>query len=235
MNQSLDSGNQGSKLHVEVLNDGLELGGFSCAELARFRVPGFPATEQGWGKVVAREDWPWKEIQAKGGRKGVKRIYMPPRPLLEVIRRHLLGDEVTKHEVAAARVRLSLNQTQAPGTLDENGNYIQRVQQLSALHDAGKATAQYQAAIAHGTVKVGGSSEASDAELLVALGIALTKATWLPSDTPPEQRMAIARAASRAICAITDSPANRTRIALNSDILDDALSLAWLVDPNRSK
>ncbi len=128
-----------------------------------------------------------------------------------------------------------LLQGQANGTLDENGDYVQRVQQLSALHDIGKASAQFQAAIARGTAKVGASSEASDAELLVALGGALTKATWLPSDTPPEQRMAIARAASRAICAITDSPANRARIALNPDILDEALSLAWLVDPSRSK
>lgn len=219
----------------DVRNFSSELG-YTCAELAEMNLPG-GLSERGWRKVVAREGWPSIEVQAKGGKGGVKRVYTPPAALLEAIRRHKGGEEVTPDEVAVARAArpVKTSSSQVQGTLDENGNYIQRVQQLSALHDAGKATVQYQAAIAHGTAKVRASPEASDAELLVALGIALTKATWLPSDTPPEQRMAIARAASRAICAITDSPANRTRIALNSDILDDALSLAWLVDPNRSK
>lgn len=210
MNQSLDAGKQGSKPSAEVLNDGLELGGFSCAELARFRIPGFPATEQGWGKVVAREDWPWKEIQAKGGRKGVKRIYMPPIPLLEVIRRHLLGDEVTKHEVAAARVRLSLNQTQAPGTLDVKGNYLlgQPSQGLTSMRQP---------------------SPFADEELMISMGEALTVAGFLPPSLDGEQRRALAIAATRAICAITPDPALRAAAAREPDTLQAALELAWLV------
>ncbi|WP_153159636.1 hypothetical protein [Zoogloea sp. 1C4] len=210
---------------------------FSAEEFASFRLPGLPGTSRAWRDLLKAVEWPSRAVRSRG-RGGLKHEYEPPAELLELIRRHLNGEEVARDEVIAAKTagrRPMLLQGQANGTLDENGDYVQRVQQLSALHDIGKASAQFQAAIARGTVKVGTTSEASDAELLVALGIALTKATWLPSDTPPEQRMAIARAASRAICAITDSPANRTRIALNSDILDDALSLAWLVDPNRSK
>lgn len=210
---------------------------FSAEEFASFRLPGLPGTSRAWRDLLKAVEWPSRSVRSRG-RGGLKHEYEPPAELLNLIRRHLNGEEVARDEVIAAKkagTRPMLQQGQAHSTLDENGSYMQRVQQHSALHDMGKANAQFQAANARGTVKVGASSEASDAELLVALGIALTKATWLPSDTPPEQRMAIARAASRAICAITDSPANRTRIALNSDILDDALSLAWLVDPNRSK
>lgn len=212
MNQSLEVENQGSKPNVEVLNKGLELGGFSCAELAQFRVPGFPTTEQGWGKVVARENWPWKEIQAKGGRKGVKRIYMPPIPLLEVIRRHLLGDEVTPEEAAVARAARSVmtSARQVQGTLDGKGNYLlgQPSQGLTSMRQ---------------------SSPFADEELMISMGEALTVAGFLPPSLDGEQRRALAIAATRAICAITPDPALRAAAAREPDTLQAALELAWLV------
>lgn len=132
MTHALACASQSAKQGDTVQNESLELGRFSCIELARMRIPGLPTTEQGWGKVVVREQWPWIEVQAKGGKRGVKRVYTPPAALLEVIRRHKEGEKVTPAEVAIARAA----RLRPLWTLDEQVLYAA---QVAAHHNMGKA------------------------------------------------------------------------------------------------
>jgi hypothetical protein len=53
-------------------------------------LPGFPGTVQGWHKLVEREQWLWREVRAKGGKKGLKRLYQPPQEVHALIRQRLL-------------------------------------------------------------------------------------------------------------------------------------------------
>lgn len=105
--KSIQGAARDSQLQTRDHDESSEPGHFSCLELAQMRIPGFPTTEQGWGKVVSRGEWPWVEVQAKGGKKGVKRVFTPPSGLLEVIHRHSRGEAVTEATVAAARASAS--------------------------------------------------------------------------------------------------------------------------------
>lgn len=94
-----------SKPTSPALNISLELGQdrFTCLELSSIGLPGLPSSEQGWGKLVARESWEFVEVPAKGGKRGTKREYFPPPELFELMRRHLRGEVVTEDEVRRAR------------------------------------------------------------------------------------------------------------------------------------
>lgn len=185
--------------------------GYTCAELAEMNLPG-GLSERGWRKVVAREGWPSIEIQAKGGKRGVKRVYTPPAALLEAIRRHKGGEEVTPEEVAVARAARPVmkSSSQVQGTLDGKGNYLlgQPSQGLTSMRQP---------------------SPFADEELMISMGEALTVAGFLPPSLDGEQRRALAIAATRAICAITPDPALRAAAAREPDTLQAALELAWLV------
>ena len=93
---------------VRTRNLSSELERFSCSELASLRLPGAELSERGWRKVVEREGWPFVEVQAQGGKAGVKREYTPPAPLLALIQRHLRGEEVTEEEVRRSRAARSV-------------------------------------------------------------------------------------------------------------------------------
>ncbi|MCC4116390.1 hypothetical protein LLG90_13600 [Aromatoleum toluclasticum] len=69
------------------------------------KIPGLPGTEQGWGKLVARDGWPFIEVHGKGGKAGLRREYTPPEPLLGLIQKHLRGEVVTEEEVLQARMQ----------------------------------------------------------------------------------------------------------------------------------
>ena len=136
-----------------------------------------------------------------------------PAELLELIRRHLNGEEVARDEVIAAKTagrRPMLLQGQAQGTLDGKGNYLlgQPSQGLTSMRQP---------------------SPFADEELMISMGEALTVAGFLPPSLDGEQRRALAIAATRAICAITPDPALRAAAAREPDTLQAALELAWLV------
>lgn len=62
----------------------------SCAELAKLKIPGYPASERGWLDVVKRDSYPFREVRAQGGKRGVKREYLPPpevQALIAAVRR----------------------------------------------------------------------------------------------------------------------------------------------------
>ena len=65
--------------------------GFACKDLAEMGLPDFPSTERGWGKLVEREQWPWREVRAQGGKAGVKRLYQPPAAVMALVRMRLLA------------------------------------------------------------------------------------------------------------------------------------------------
>lgn len=64
-----------------------KVGFYTCQELCDMALPGYPGTERGWRKVVEREQWPWREVRAKGGKKGMKRLYQPPPEVQALITR----------------------------------------------------------------------------------------------------------------------------------------------------
>lgn len=59
---------------------------YSCAELAALRLPDFPISSKGWYGLVEREKWSSIEVDGKGGRGGIKRLYAPPPAILKKIR-----------------------------------------------------------------------------------------------------------------------------------------------------
>lgn len=59
---------------------------YSCAELAALRLPEYPESSNGWGMLVDRESWPFREEKSRG-RRGVKRLYAPPEKVLKLIRK----------------------------------------------------------------------------------------------------------------------------------------------------
>lgn len=50
---------------------------YSCAELAKLKLPKHPGTERGWLKRVKAESWPYRDVKAPG-RNGLRREYQPP-------------------------------------------------------------------------------------------------------------------------------------------------------------
>lgn len=97
-----------SKPTPEALNKYLELGRFSSLALASLELPGFPTSEAGCAKVAKGGKWNFVDVQAKGGKKGIKREFIPPEPLQALIQRHLRGEVVTAEDVALARARRTL-------------------------------------------------------------------------------------------------------------------------------
>lgn len=157
---------QGTKQEEMVLKEILDPRHFSCLELAQMGIPGFPTTEQGWGKVVAREHWPWVEVQAKGGKKGIKRVYSPPAALLEAIRRHKEGEEVTSEEIAIARARRR-RQLHSVWTLNEQGRYTEQVAAHHNMDRTKSLTRLMAQALSAGFTRAIFLAEAGQAELLM--------------------------------------------------------------------
>jgi hypothetical protein len=73
-----------------------------------------PKTAEGWRGLALAEKWDCFE-QPGRGRGGVKREYVPPLELLELIRRHMRGEAVTEEEVSRARAVRSAGFQHAPG------------------------------------------------------------------------------------------------------------------------
>lgn len=232
MTQALACESQSAKQGDKVQNESLELGRFSCLELARMRIPGFPTTEQGWGKVVAREQWPWVEVQAKGGKRGVKRVYTPPAALLEAIRRHKEGVEVTPEEVAAARAARPRS-SQPLWTLDEQGRYAA---QVAAHHDMGKAHPAMAEAVgrARGGLVVSLPADAGKTKSMTrlmaqALSAGFTRAIFLVDASQAELLML-----GNSTIARLEEESARRQLELDAlvgdpEILDAALRLEWLL------
>lgn len=202
------------------------------------RMPGFPTTEQGWGKVVAREKWPWIEVQAKGGKNGVKRVYAPPPALLDVIRRHSKGEVVTEAVVAAARAQPASGQVQNQGVLDEQGRYLAQIVQH---HDMGKSHPAFQKAVertggggfapmAAGASKTQSSAAATMTMMSAqALSAGFRRAIGLV-DAGQAELLVLG---NRTIVRLEEESARRqlTPEALvgDAEILDAALRLEWLL------
>lgn len=73
--------------------------GFACKDLAEMGLPEHPSTVQGWHKLVEREQWPWREVRAQGGKAGVKRLYQPPPAVLALIRGRQLSQSFNEYRV----------------------------------------------------------------------------------------------------------------------------------------
>jgi putative transposase len=58
---------------------------YSCAELADMRLPGYPATRQGWEKTIERAGWAFNEIKSRG-RGGIRREYQPSAAVIAQIK-----------------------------------------------------------------------------------------------------------------------------------------------------
>lgn len=94
---------------------------FSADDFAAVGLPGLPGTARAWRDLLKTTDWPSRAVRSRG-RGGLKHEYEPPAELLEVMRRHLRGEEVTKDEVAAARAVSSPSpRAQQQAAVDEHG------------------------------------------------------------------------------------------------------------------
>lgn len=76
---------------------------YSCAELAGFKLPGFPTTERRMRDFVERESWDISEIKSRG-RGGIKRFYAPPSTLLKQIHEQERIRAAVTHPTAAQRL-----------------------------------------------------------------------------------------------------------------------------------
>lgn len=196
---------ESSKPKSEALNKSLELGRFTCLELSAVGLPGMPTTEQGWGKLVARELWQFVEVHAKGGKKGVKREYTPPPALLELIRRHLRGEPVTEEEVRRARGGRLLEQAPGHARPAADGGH-----DLPEPEPSGKTLPELPVALA------------------MALGRVIQAGGWVPLGLPLEQCDQIVK---QALTVIGRSLTLRQQAALlkNEAALDAALQLSFAV------
>ncbi|ADL56750.1 hypothetical protein [Gallionella capsiferriformans] len=59
---------------------------YSCAELARFQLLGYPKSRQGWDKLVKERNWEFVELHGKG-RGGFRREYLPSEEVLNLIKK----------------------------------------------------------------------------------------------------------------------------------------------------
>lgn len=78
-------------------------------------LPGYPGSVQGWHKLVEREQWPWREVRAKGGKKGLKRLYLPPPEIQALINTR----QMTLATTGLSPENRSGSQTPAPSALPD--------------------------------------------------------------------------------------------------------------------
>ena len=210
--------------------------GYTCAELAEMNLPG-GLSERGRRKVVAREGWPSIEIQAKGGKRGVKRVYTPPPALLEVIRRHARGEVVT--EVAVATARAASPRAQQQAILAEQGRYLAQI--AAQHHDMGKAHPAFQKAAESAGVRGviqhsagAGKTQSSVAATMTmmsaqALSAGFRRAIWLV-DAGQAELLVLG---NRTIARLEEESARRQlqldALVGDPEILDAALRLEWLL------
>lgn len=94
----------------------MEKEAFSAGDLAKVRLPGLPKTARALLDLMKSQEWPFVELRS-AGRGGVKREYSPPPELLELIRRHMRGEDVTEEEVSRARAIRSVAFRKPPAGL----------------------------------------------------------------------------------------------------------------------
>ncbi len=68
---------------------------YSVADLLSMQIDGVPNTRQAVEYRAKREQWPFVEVAAKGGRNGVRREYVLPTELARAVHAHLLKDAIT--------------------------------------------------------------------------------------------------------------------------------------------
>lgn len=78
---------------------------YTAAELAALKLPEYPATRQNWNNLVVRESWKFIEVQAKGGKGGIRREYLPPEHVAKLIAQHqrIQVDGAESRQVMQAR------------------------------------------------------------------------------------------------------------------------------------
>lgn len=70
---------------------------FSATELANMQLPGMPRSDRRMRDVVEREQWPFRDVPSKGGKRGLKREYCPPPGVMALIREAQQGAPQTAH------------------------------------------------------------------------------------------------------------------------------------------
>lgn len=176
---------------------------FTTKQLASLGLPGTPSTAEGWRGIVIGEAWEYNEHPGRG-RGGLRREYIPPAPLLDVIRRHLRGETVTEEEVRQARIK-------RPATVLRTGTGDTR----RTADDAG-AQAPY---------RTDGSDPLQ--QLTLRLGLLTHDTDWLPATLDVDQRAMLATRAYAALQAVARGPAALRQLADRPTVLDLALRLAW--------
>ena len=61
---------------------------YTCADLAKLKLPGHPTTERRWRNVVEREGWLYIEAKGRGGKGGLRREYLPSEHVTKLITQH---------------------------------------------------------------------------------------------------------------------------------------------------
>jgi phage repressor protein C with HTH and peptisase S24 domain len=79
---------------------------FSAEDMASIKLPGLPGTSRAWRDLLKASGWSFRSVRSRG-RGGLKYEYEPPAVLLDLIRRHLKGEEVAREDVAAAMRRVA--------------------------------------------------------------------------------------------------------------------------------
>lgn len=147
----------------------------------------------------------------------MKREFVPPPEMLELIRRHVRGEAVTGEEVNRARAIRSAEFQQAPGR-------AQRTQTATALDADGHRSASAASSLEQSPKTL---SEFPVA-LALALGRAIQSGGWAPPDLPLEKCDQIVKQALAAI-GLTFT-AQQQSILLRSEAgLDAALRVAFEV------
>lgn len=118
---------------------------YTIDELTALKLPGYPATVRGWRKKAA--GWPYQEVPARGGRGGVKRLYVPSKDVLTQIdlkyAQHAPTEAARSAKTEAAKHKISHELAAAGRRASEQSTLVD----LSGLSDSVAARMQARAAL----------------------------------------------------------------------------------------
>ncbi|MDX9717219.1 MAG: hypothetical protein RBT67_07585 [Thauera sp.] len=199
---------------------------FTTKQLAELLIPGMPKTAEGWRGIALAEKWDCFE-QPGRGRGGVKREYVPPPELLELIRRHMRGEVVTEEEVNRARAIRSVAFRKAPAGLADYQQAPGRDQRTQAA-SAPDADERLAASAAQAFEPSAKTLPEFPVALALALGRAIQSGGWAPPDLPLEKCDHIVRQALAAI-GLTFTAQQQSALLRSEAGLDAALRVAFEV------
>lgn len=120
---------------------------YSIAELVTLGLPCLPKSDRGIEMRIGRENWPFVEVKAKGGRGGVRREYQPTFDVMAAIKQVAVDRALKSTPSSVATVISSGISSSTGASIPTPLSTVTVVTQAGALKDWQKRTAEARAAL----------------------------------------------------------------------------------------